>query len=183
MKYFINLLFVVVTMCGVTSLHAEEVELTGDTKLACEALLCLSSSTQPSECAPGLQRYYSISSRKLKDTIQGRIDFLNQCPSANQTSEMTALVQAMANGAGRCDAASLNATLTVGDSNGNTYISNVMPSYCSAYTSNQYTDLSAGVPFYVGTPERGGYWVEQANYAAALAAYNAALAAQQQSGF
>lgn len=29
-------------------------ELTGDTKLACEAILCLSSGTRPGECGPAL---------------------------------------------------------------------------------------------------------------------------------
>ncbi|WP_269902395.1 TrbM/KikA/MpfK family conjugal transfer protein, partial [Campylobacter coli] len=34
--------------------------LTGDTKLACEAILCLSSGTRPSECSSSLARYFSI---------------------------------------------------------------------------------------------------------------------------
>ena len=35
-------------------------ELTGDTKLACEAILCLSSSERPSECSASLSKYFSI---------------------------------------------------------------------------------------------------------------------------
>ena len=45
-------------------------ELTGDTGLACEAILCLSSSERPSECARSLQRYFSINHKRLGDTIR-----------------------------------------------------------------------------------------------------------------
>ncbi|RZA23023.1 MAG: conjugal transfer protein TrbM, partial [Proteobacteria bacterium] len=43
--------------------HAQEV-LTGDTRLACEAVLCLASGQRPNECSPSLQRYFSIRFRK-----------------------------------------------------------------------------------------------------------------------
>ena len=56
---------------------------TGDTRLACEAVLCLASGTRPSECAPSLNRYFSISARKLKDTIKKRANFLKLCPASN----------------------------------------------------------------------------------------------------
>ena len=46
--------------------------LTGDTRLACEAILCLSSGTRPSECTPSLSRYFNITKRKLSDTIRAR---------------------------------------------------------------------------------------------------------------
>jgi len=116
---------------------AQEI-LTGDTRLACEAILCLATGTQPSECTPSLRRYFSISYRKLSDTIRGRVNFLNLCPVANQTPQMTALVNAQANGAGRCDAASLNAVLRswTGSDDGMVYVSNQMPSYCTAYTTH-----------------------------------------------
>ena len=45
-------------------------ELTGDTKLACEAILCLSSSEKPHECDPAINRYFSIKAKKWKDTIK-----------------------------------------------------------------------------------------------------------------
>ena len=108
---------------------AQEI-LTGDTRLACEAILCLATGTQPSECTPSLRRYFSISYRKLSDTIRGRVNFLNLCPVANQTPQMSALVNAQANGAGRCDAASLNAVLRswTGSDDGMVYVSNQMPS-------------------------------------------------------
>ncbi|MDB5889464.1 MAG: TrbM family protein [Polaromonas sp.] len=156
--------------------------LTGDTRLACEAILCLSTGTQPGECTPSLQRYFSISHRKLSDTIRGRINFLNLCPAANQTPQMAALVNAQANGAGRCDATSLNvvARSWTGLDEGMVYISNQMPSYCTVYTSNAYTDLSGAVPRYVGIPERAGYWVEAQDYARALADYNARIQAEDE---
>lgn len=154
--------------------------LMGDTRLACEAILCLSTGTQPGECTPSLRRYFSISHRKLSDTIRGRINFLNLCPAAHQTPQMAALVNAQVNGAGRCDAASLNAVARswTGLDEGMVYISNQMPSYCTAYTSNAYTDFSGAVPRYVGIPERAGYWVEGRNYERALAEYNARIQAE-----
>jgi len=153
---------------------------TGDARLACEAILCLSSSTQPGECTPSLRRYFSISHRKLSDTIQARTNFLNLCPAAHQTPQMAALVNAQANGAGRCDAASLNAVARswTGLDEGMVYVSNQMPSYCTAYTSNAYTDFSSTVPHYVGIPERAGYWVEARDYERALGEYNARIKAE-----
>lgn len=148
--------------------------LTGDTRLACEAILCLATGQQPSECTPSLRRYFSISYKKLSDTIRGRINFLKLCPVAEQSPEMAALVNAMGNGAGRCDADSLNTTLRTwnGGEDGYVYVSNSMPSYCAAYTNHAYTDLNSIKPMYVGVPERGGYWVEPAKYQQALAEYN-----------
>ena len=154
--------------------------LTGDTRLACEAILCLSSGTRPSECSPSLQKYFSISYRKFTDTIRGRVNFLNLCPAGNQTPEMQSLVNALANGAGRCDAASLNLGMQVWGNrdDGSTYISNQLPDYCSAYIGNQYSNLGGLTPKYVGIPERGGYWVPANTYDAALAAYSARIAAE-----
>ena len=54
--------------------------LTGDTKLACEAILCLSSGTRPSECNPSLQRYFSIHHKKPHKTIQARENFFEPLP-------------------------------------------------------------------------------------------------------
>ena len=87
--------------------------LTGDTRLACEAILCLSSGTRPSECTPSLSRYFNITKRKLSDTIRARLNFLQLCPVASQTPEMQSLVSAISRGAGRCDAQSLNSTVVM----------------------------------------------------------------------
>lgn len=155
--------------------------LTGDVKLACEATLCLASGTRPQECMPSLRRYFSISYRRFVDTVRGRINFLKLCPSANQSPQMAALVEAIANGAGQCNAATLNVTTLVMQTGGGdsvTFISNQLPDYCSAYLGNQYTNLGGSTPKYVGSPLRGGYWVNASDFDAALAAYNARIAAE-----
>ena len=150
--------------------------LTGDTRLACEAILCLSSGIRPGECTPSLARYFGINRRKFSDTIRARLNFLNLCPVASQTAEMRSLVAAISRGAGRCDAASLNQTLVFwsgGWQEGSTYIGNRFPDYCAAYAGHQYTDFvtSATLPRYVGLPERGGYWVEARDHERATAEY------------
>lgn len=47
-------------------------EFKGDIKLACEAVLCLSSGTHPSECAPALSRYFGINKKFWSDTVNAR---------------------------------------------------------------------------------------------------------------
>jgi len=86
-------------------------ELTGDPKLACEAILCLSSGTKPGECGPSLSRYFGISYKYWSDTVKGRRNFLQLCPTAQDMSSanMPQIVDNIANGAGRCDAVYLNA--------------------------------------------------------------------------
>lgn len=171
---------------GATSATAQDV-LTGDTRLACEAILCLSSGTRPSECAPSLSRYFSIKKKKFSDTIRARLDFLNLCPVANQSPEMQSLVSAISRGAGRCDAASLNSTLRMwtGGDDGAIYISNQMPNYCAAYTGHGYTDFNTSgfMPKYVGTPERDGYWVDAKDHDRALAEYKARIEAEDRARY
>ena len=124
-------------------------ELTGDTKLACEALLCLSSSERPSECSPSLHRYFNISHKHLKDTLNARKAFLSLCPAVDDDKQMPSLVNAIANGAGRCDLAGLNQNAAfqcrswydreTGERR--FYCNPQLPSYCSAYYNHAYTDL------------------------------------------
>ena len=57
-------------MFSATAAQADDGLFTGDVRLACEAVLCLSSGTRPSECAPSLKRYFSISHKKLSDTLE-----------------------------------------------------------------------------------------------------------------
>jgi hypothetical protein len=153
--------------------------LTGDTGLACEAILCLSSGTRPSECTPSLNRYFGISFKKWKDTLKGRINFLNLCPVVSTDTNMSSLVRAIGEGAGRCDASYLNATQMTWSDSGSS-ISNSLPTYCSTYTSHAYTDLDTTAPRYVGDPARGGYWVEQEKYDQALIEYNDRIAKEDQ---
>ena len=175
---------VAVLGAGASTTSAQEV-LTGDTRLACEAILCLSSGTRPSECAPSLSRYFGISKKKRPDTINARLNFLALCPVANQTPQMQSLVSAISRGADRCDAASLNRSLMVWQGSGeggSLSISNRLPADCAAYTGHEYTDFktSGTLPRYVGTPERGGYWVEARDYDQALAAYDAKIKAEDE---
>lgn len=150
--------------------------LTGDTRLACEATLCLSSGERPSECSPSLRRFFSIKHRKLGDTIKARKDFLKLCPSSNENDGMRRLVDALAEGAGRCDAKELNRVMrytaqvrecpryrsrhsdncTVVQK---TFVRNGKPSYCSAYFDHEWTVVGDSVR-YVGEEKKGGRWVD-----------------------
>lgn len=160
--------------------------LTGDTKLACEAILCLSSGTRPSECNPSLQRYFGIHHKKPHKTIQARQDFLNLCPTSGEKG-IKELNRALANGAGRCDAQELNRvmrrTITVRECKvvanksamrslsaknkpvqecqdvQKVVVLNAKPSYCSAYHNHEWTRVSDTVK-YVGDPKQGGKWVD-----------------------
>lgn len=105
------------------------------------------------------------------------MDFLQRCPVASQTPQMQSLVSAISRGAGRCDAPSLNHMLRLWRGSlegGRPYISPRMPDDCAAYTGHAYTDFvsSGTLPRYVGTPERGGHWVEARDHDRALAEYN-----------
>lgn len=155
---------------------AQAEELTGDTKLACEALLCLSSGTRPSECNESIRKYFSIKHKRMHKTLSARRDFLNLCPR-DQSQNMNSLVNALVNGAGRCDAAELNrmgqATYTVkkyvrAGKGGNegwyddvkvSYIRNTKPAYCAAYFDNEWTTAAENVK-YVGEEKYGGKWVD-----------------------
>ena len=161
--------------------------LTGDTKLACEAILCLSSGTRPSECNPSLDRYFRIHHKKMHKTIQARQDFLNLCPTSGEKG-IQELNRALANGAGRCDAKELNRvmrrTITVRECKvvanksmmgkagvesrkpvqecqdvQKVVVLNAKPSYCSAYHDHEWTRVSDSVK-YVGDPKQGGKWVD-----------------------
>lgn len=157
--------------------------LEGDTRLACEAILCLSSGTRPSECSPSLSRYFGIKKKKLSDTLKARLNFLELCPASEDSPAMKSLVRAISKGAGRCDAESLNSALGSwwGSSDGGySIISDKRPSYCSVYASHEYTDFAGELPRYVGKPEELGYWVEARDYERELAKYEKALAERKE---
>jgi len=162
---------------GPSNAAAADGVLEGDTRLACEAILCLASGTRPGECAPSIARYFNIVKRTLTKTLSARRDFLNLCPR-QQGSEatMAAHIEALVQGSGRCDAAYLNANniqivqKTVCNNFYNpdscvvqevTVVSNVKPSYCVAY-ANSPTTYRLGVN-YVGDPMDGGHWVDDAS--------------------
>lgn len=156
---------------------ADDNLLQGDVRLACEAVLCLSSGDRPSECANSLRRYFSIKLRKPQDTIKARKNFLKLCPSSNEPN-MPQLIDALANGAGRCDATELNrvmqATYRVRECKmyrhghersercewvTKSYVRNQLPSYCSAYFNHEWTTTGDKVRF-VGTEKKDGRWVD-----------------------
>lgn len=62
--------------------------LTGDTRLACEAILCLATASPPNECSSALKRYFSISFRKPGDTARGRANFLKICPRNDRSNQL-----------------------------------------------------------------------------------------------
>lgn len=92
---------VALVISSATPAVAQEV-LEGIEKLACEAILCLSSGSPPNECSPSLKKYFSIEKKKLSDTIKARRDFLAACPSSSAEG-MPSLLNVIANGAGRCE--------------------------------------------------------------------------------
>ncbi|WP_368044266.1 TrbM/KikA/MpfK family conjugal transfer protein [uncultured Bilophila sp.] len=72
-----NILFFIITLLllpipasaadhELPQIDTDQYELSGDTKLACEAILCLSSGTRPGECGPALSRYFGISKKKME---------------------------------------------------------------------------------------------------------------------
>lgn len=143
--------------------YADEPLFTGDTKLACEAILCLSSSAgfSESKCSPSLERYFGINKEFWSDTVRARRNFLNLCPASSKEG-MPDLVNAIVNGAGHCDAAHLNKVLyeekeveRCSGSNKDpdcwreTYyrIKSELPNYCRAYVNHEWTDLNSSLHY------------------------------------
>lgn len=174
----------IISLGLITSNASAEEILTGDTRLSCEAILCLSSGVRPGECSPSLNRYFGITDPRPSKMIRKRLDFLNLCPTAHEPN-MPALVSAIANGAGRCDANYLNKTnkrtvrVKVRDRHNafgwswveKEVISSRKPSYCAIYENHEYTNLDSAK--YIGTEAEGGFWSDKSNYDANLQNYNA----------
>ncbi len=50
-------------------------------RLACEAIMCLSSpGSFPAQCEPSVRKYYSIKFKYGHDTLTARRNFLKKCP-------------------------------------------------------------------------------------------------------
>lgn len=115
-----KLVLVIITMfifSGLSLNAADDVQLnfqpdllSGDTKLACEAILCLSSSTRPGECSPSLNRYFSIKAKKWKDTVKARRNFLKLCPVGDEAQKDATFVDLRDNVLPNVDARKCNAT-------------------------------------------------------------------------
>ena len=96
---------------GVVSSNAIELDmLSGDTRLACEAMLCLASPVKPPECSASLARYFSIDAKKWGEVIAKRRSFLSLCPvDASSDPEMYKYKNdILVNLEGECSVASLN---------------------------------------------------------------------------
>ena len=169
-------------LTAVAALSQAQEFLTGDSRLACEAVLCLATGQRPNECTPSLRRYFSIRFRKPGDTLRERVNFLKLCPASNQSPQMASLVSAMGAGAGACDASALNAALqglqSANDGSSRIAISNELPAACRSYTQNAYVDHASLAIRYVGTPDRGGYWIETARWGQAQSQWLAQIASE-----
>ncbi|RBQ32270.1 conjugal transfer protein TrbM [Arcobacter sp. FW59] len=131
--------------------------LTGDTKLSCEAILCLSTGSRPSECSPSLSRYFSINAKKWKDTIKKRKNFLKLCPvdGADEKDEVFADLRDNVlpiSDPRQCTAEYLNSQVDKKrarrTNNENFYLSFYsyrinpnIPSQCNALFNHAYTDI------------------------------------------
>jgi hypothetical protein len=60
-------------------------ELSAIASLACEATLCLSAGSPPTECTPSLKKYFSIVFSKPWKTIAARKSFLKLCPDVTDS--------------------------------------------------------------------------------------------------
>lgn len=171
--------------------------MTGEKKLACEALLCLSSNKRPHECTSALRRYFSIKfRRKPWKTIRERKKFLKLCPASNDSPQMVSLVNAIVDAGENCEVESLNQNLaftgcvtrahyeTVADDSGDStsysrhrhyYCERTverddkLPNYCKVYFGHEYTDfgMEGNTPVYIGKRGEGGFWTTWANKDAA----------------
>lgn len=156
-KILFSLALVLFSSSAISANDAASDLLTGDTRLACEAILCLSSSAGKgiSECAPSIKKYFSINAKKMKDTIKKRKNFLELCP-ASEDEGMPALVETLSKYNGHCTAEILNKELVekkrVMINEGRRWddieyrtlykISNRLPSDCKEMKSNKYTDYN-----------------------------------------
>ncbi|EOH1451739.1 TrbM/KikA/MpfK family conjugal transfer protein [Campylobacter jejuni] len=136
--------------------------LTGDTKLACEAILCLSSGTRPAECGPSLARYFAIHFKKPWKTIDARKAFLNLCPIQNDTNVEDLVLKNLVDDVlpssdpRQCTPNYLNTQVETQRSYSTFGIMSYrinpnMPSFCYALINHQYTDYK--MPKYTCTGE------------------------------
>ncbi len=166
------------------SFQTQARELSGDETDACGALLCLASGAGrgESDCQGYLRRYFAIKFTRPDKTFEARRDFLSMCPTEEDPifsqNGKPALINAIARGAGNCDAAYLNnlnkayyekKIVDKGWSKWNSgddtvrivrveYIKNELPGYCKVFAENEYTENV--VPVYVGVGKEDGHFVD-----------------------
>lgn len=170
----------ILAMSGVNHSARAQPTLSGKAALACEAVLCLSTGSRPAECSNAMRHYFSITHRRLSETIRRRASFLRLCPVVHQDASMSDLIQLQSQAAGRCDAEALNVSQrrVTGLAENDFAVGNRMPAYCEAYLAHAYSDWASVLPRYVGVPERGGYWVPAHDHAQAQGEYAARIRAE-----
>ena len=84
--------------------------LQGDTRLACEAMMCLMASPEhrhKSYCKKSIAKYLAIRHKKWHKTVEARRDFLKKCPSDDEDKNKR-IEQIVNNDYPDCSAAGLN---------------------------------------------------------------------------
>ncbi|MBZ7936312.1 conjugal transfer protein TrbM [Campylobacter sp. B0100352/1] len=141
-----------------SNVFADDV-LTGDTRLACEAILCLSSGTRPAECASSLAKYFSIHFKKPWKTIDARKSFLNLCPVQNDTNVEDLVLKNLvddilpSSDPRECTPEYLNTQIET-QRNGTHMdyrIKSTMPNFCYQLINHEYTDYKT--PKYICSGE------------------------------
>ncbi|EDP6893718.1 conjugal transfer protein TrbM [Campylobacter lari] len=131
-----------------SNIYANEI-LSGDTRLACEAILCLSSGTRPSECSSALTRYFSIHFKKPWKTINARKAFLNLCPVQNDTNVEDLVLKNLVDDIlpsadpRQCTPEYLNTQIETQRSDRKIVgyrIKTTMPNFCYQLINHEYTD-------------------------------------------
>jgi hypothetical protein len=146
--------------------------LTRDQEDACGAILCLSSSTKPSECASYLTRYFAIKifkhgSFNWSKTVKARRHFLEICPIDEKEKDRnldTLVNDILPNQRGNCTADELNAMTD--KSHGKIRTINKLPTYCEKLAKHSYTDFkvpsySCDSRYYTYLDWKRGYYLEE----------------------
>lgn len=80
------LFFVALTTSAQNTQNTQKL-FSGDVKLACEAVMCLSAvvTGRPGECGPAIAKFTSIALKNVANTLRARQNFLKLCPSATDS--------------------------------------------------------------------------------------------------
>ena len=118
---------------------------TGRPKLACEAIICLSTGSPPGECSSSLSEYYNIDFKDWDDTFDARMDFLALCPAAKDGSIDSGYRALLVNGTYQsCHKADLLARLNAPGCSRDEYCFgktrlNKVPGQCKALSNHGWT--------------------------------------------
>lgn len=134
---------------------AQEIDiLDGDDRLACEAIMCLSSANPPDQCRPSIRRLFDI--RRHRD----RERFLRGCPHTSGDENLESLAQLTAAAWPTCTSDWLNRNHVYYQGDNGPFVQDRLPVACARHNAHPYTEARA-MPRYVGEPEAGGRWVDR----------------------